>query len=150
MGRRPICFGLPLKHYDYESIQNSARRHYGRHHGLFGGLVSTVAAHKLVVLVFKADDLIFNKTEFFKFKKHIFPDKGVFIKFKTGSFLFNKASDPGHNKSEQFFFLYKKHFLPDATDFAVDSKTSDPGRHTSDFDIVVFTVKHVAQYRQSG
>lgn len=111
MGRRPICFGLPLKHYDYESIQISACRPYGRPHGLLGRLVRTVAAHNLVVLVFKTDDLIFNKTEFFKFKKHIFPD---------------------------------------AADFTVDAKASDSGRHTSDFDIIVFTVKHIAQYGKSG
>lgn len=151
MGRRPICFGLPVKHYDYESIQISACRPYGRPHGLLGRLVRTVAAHNLVVLIFKADDLIFNKTEFFKFKKHLFSDKRIIIKFKTDSFLFNKETVFFcRHKSEQFFFLDKKHFLPDKADFAIDAKASDSSRHTSDFDIIVFTVRHIAQYGKSG
>lgn len=151
MGRRPICFGLPVKHYDYESIQTSACRHYGRPCGVFGGFVRTVAAHKRVVLIFKTDDLLLNKTKFFKFKKYLFPDKRVIVKFKTGNLFVNKEADFAcHNKSEQFFFLDKKHFLPDAADFAIDSEASDPIRCKTDFDFIVFTVKYIAQYGKAG
>ena len=150
MGHRPF-FGLPLKHYDYESIQISACRPYGRPYGVFGGLLRTVAAHNLVVLIFKTDDIIFNQTKFFKFKKHLFADKRVFIRFKADSFLFNKEADfVSHHKSKQFFFLDKKHFLPDAADLTVDSKTSESLIYKADFNFIVFTVKHIAQHRQAG
>lgn len=99
MGRRPICFGLPLKHYDYESIQISACRPYGRPHGLLGGLVRTVAAHKLVVLIFKTDDLIFYKTKFFKFKKYLFPDAADFS-------VDSKAPDSGRYTSDVDFIVF--------------------------------------------
>lgn len=146
---RYVSGRISLKHYDYESIQTSACRHYGRPCGVLGGFVRTVAAHKRVVLIFKTDDLLINKTKFFKFKKYLFPDKRVIVKFKADNLLFNKEADFAcHNKPEQFFFLDKAHFLPDASDFAVDSKTSGPVRFKTDF--IVFTVKRIAQYGQAG
>lgn len=70
-----------------------------------------------------------------------------FVFFKTDYLIFNEAK---FFKFKKFLLTDKRVFLKFKTDFTVDAKTSDTVRDKTDFDVIVFTVKHIAQCRQAG